>query len=98
MIYGLWQSLVNAESERAGFTAPPNARTTPLCEQEDDVRIRGRGIYYFRQFQETSKVIPPIQFPALQHHPDWLPHTAGVIDLIDSIDLQFPTLLELEYP
>jgi hypothetical protein len=96
-----WKPKREAADHRTTLRQPgrggaPTLGTTPLFEREDDVRIRGRGIYYFREFHETFEVIPPLQFPALQHHPDWLPDTAGVIDLIDSVDLHHPTLLELE--
>jgi hypothetical protein len=57
------------------------------------VRIPGRGVFFFRQFQETVEVVPPIPIPALHHQPDWLFHTADVIDFKNSINFQYPTLL-----
>jgi hypothetical protein len=51
MIYGLFQTIDNAETERAGCAAPPNA--SPLLQlfwSDDDVRIHPREVYSLRQF------------------------------------------------
>ena len=86
--HGLRQSLTTAETKRAGPQTPPFTWIRLLFGSDDDVRIqRRRGIYFLRQLQERTNVIPPILAPAFHQCPDRLPRLAVVIVTINSVDL-----------